>query len=706
MAIPLRALIVEDSENDALLLARELQRGGYDLTYERVETLEGMKAALDKQKWDIVLSDYTMPLFRGTDALLILREKDPDMPFIYVSGTIGEDMAVAAMKAGANDYVLKGNLKRLVPAIRRELREAEGRRQRKRAEEERRLLQSLALAIARAENLNSALNEVLEKICTSTGWSIGEAWMPSADGRVMERCPAWWGKAEGFEKFRERTKELRFGMGQGLVGRAWASRKPIWVADVMAEPSFLRAQAAKEVGIKTGVAIPVLIVHEVVAILFFFSLETHGDDVPFLELVSAVAAQLGTIIKRRQLEDQAQRNLERIRALHEIDTAISSTLDLRSVLNVLLEKVDHFFPYPTASTVRLMNEETGFLEALACRGLNEEEWKAQDSRSLGGRAKKVVETKAPLTVRNVQTAPQTSKPEMFRKYGLVSHLGVPLIAKNKTLGVLSLYTKQEHEFSQEEIEFFNTLADRAAIAIHNARLYEQMAKANKIKDEFLSVMSHELRTPLNVVVGYAGMIRDGLLGEVNPQQEEALRKMMDRANDQLALVNNILYATVLETEKITVESHAVVLGDFLKQLSSVYENPLNKQLSFNWDCPSPLAVIHTDSAKLKQILQNLIDNAIKFTSKGSITISARLREDNQQVEFQVADSGVGIPKDAMPFIFDKFRQVDSSETRSFGGVGMGLYIVKKFTELLGGTVEVESEPGKGSTFTVTIPSKT
>ena len=110
MAIPLRALIVEDSENDALLLARELQRGGYDLTYERVETLEGMKAALDKQKWDIVLSDYTMPLFRGTDALLILREKDPDMPFIYVSGTIGEDMAVAAMKAGANDYVLKGNL--------------------------------------------------------------------------------------------------------------------------------------------------------------------------------------------------------------------------------------------------------------------------------------------------------------------------------------------------------------------------------------------------------------------------------------------------------------------------------------------------------------------------------------------------------------------------------------------------------------------
>jgi len=135
MAIPLRVLIVEDSENDTLLLVRELRSGGYDLTYERVDSLEGMKAALEKQGWDIVLSDYSMPDFRGTDALLLLREKDTDIPFIYVSGTIGEDMAVAAMKAGANDYVLKDNLKRLVPAIRRELREAEGRQERRRAEE-------------------------------------------------------------------------------------------------------------------------------------------------------------------------------------------------------------------------------------------------------------------------------------------------------------------------------------------------------------------------------------------------------------------------------------------------------------------------------------------------------------------------------------------------------------------------------------------
>ena len=124
MGIPLRVLIVEDSEDDALLLVRELQRGGYDVTFERVETAKAMAAALGRQEWDIVLADYTMPHFSGTAALELLRESGLDIPFIFVSGTIGEEIAVKAMKNGANDYLIKGNLKRLIPAIERELREA------------------------------------------------------------------------------------------------------------------------------------------------------------------------------------------------------------------------------------------------------------------------------------------------------------------------------------------------------------------------------------------------------------------------------------------------------------------------------------------------------------------------------------------------------------------------------------------------------
>ncbi len=135
MAIPLRVLIVEDSEDDAALLSRELRRGGYDLTYERVDTAATMIAALENQTWDIVFSDHSMPHFSGTEALAIMRERGLDLPFIFVSGTIGEDNAVAAMKVGAHDYIMKGNLKRLVPAVDRELRESKVRQERKRAEE-------------------------------------------------------------------------------------------------------------------------------------------------------------------------------------------------------------------------------------------------------------------------------------------------------------------------------------------------------------------------------------------------------------------------------------------------------------------------------------------------------------------------------------------------------------------------------------------
>ncbi|MCI0527052.1 MAG: EAL domain-containing protein [Nitrospira sp.] len=135
MAIPLRVLIVEDSEDDAVLLSRELRRGGYELTYERVDTAAAMIAALKNQTWDIVFSDHSMPHFSGTEALAILRERGLDLPFIFVSGTIGEDNAVAAMKVGAHDYIMKGNLKRLIPAVDRELREAKVRKERTQAEE-------------------------------------------------------------------------------------------------------------------------------------------------------------------------------------------------------------------------------------------------------------------------------------------------------------------------------------------------------------------------------------------------------------------------------------------------------------------------------------------------------------------------------------------------------------------------------------------
>jgi PAS domain S-box-containing protein len=442
-------------------------------------------------------------------------------------------------------------------------------------------------------------------------------------------------------------------------------------------------------------------------------LYTHA--VPLRDEQGKPAALLGItrdITARKNAEEEIRRNLQRIEALRAIEQAVTSSLDLQSILQVLLQKIELFLPIAAVTTVRLLNRGTGRFEFLACRGVDEKEWNAGRK---GVKARKIVETRAPLQVLNVVTDPLTFTQGVFLKYGLVSYLGVPLIVRDEVLGVLGLYTKQEHVFTREEIEFLTTLASQAAVAIRNAQLYEEVVKANKVKEEFLSVMSHELRTPLSVVTGYVGMVKDGLLGEINPQQQDALQKVLARADEQLGLINDIMQTTMLEVSTPAVERQPVDLGELFDDLKDAYHfSASKKNLKLVWDCPPSLPAIVTDGAKLRQILQNLIGNAIKFTDAGGVTVSARLVPSapmlpgppagERWLELRVTDTGAGMPPDKLHLIFDKFYQLDSSETRIYGGVGLGLYIVKHFTELLGGKVAVESTPGKGSTFTVTIPS--
>jgi signal transduction histidine kinase len=204
-------------------------------------------------------------------------------------------------------------------------------------------------------------------------------------------------------------------------------------------------------------------------------------------------------------------------------------------------------------------------------------------------------------------------------------------------------------------------------------------------------------------MGYTRVIQDRTLGEINHEQEKALAKVSNQCNDLLNMISDILQATKIEAEGVKVESCAVNLAGFLDGLRSGYEFPLNKDVKLEWDYPLDLPVVIMDAEKLKHILQNLVNNAIKFTQKGRITVSARYLSDGRIVELKVSDTGVGIPNELIPKIFERFQQVDSTETRDYGGVGLGLYIVKKFTDLLGGTVEVRSELDRGSTFTVVMP---
>jgi signal transduction histidine kinase len=235
------------------------------------------------------------------------------------------------------------------------------------------------------------------------------------------------------------------------------------------------------------------------------------------------------------------------------------------------------------------------------------------------------------------------------------------------------------------------------------RLVEEVVQRNKGRKEALDLISHEFRTPLNLISGYAQALKGRLFGEINGEQEDAVSKILRQSDHLLYMVNGILDLARVEAGVRTLQWEEVALSDYLEQLRHNYDLPQQKPIAFEWSIARGLPTIRTDKMKLTIVLQNLINNAIKYTEQGTVKVSVRSSTEGEGVLFQVADTGVGIPKESISGIFGKFTQIAGSAERPYGGVGLGLHIVKVFTELLGGTVKVESELNRGSTFTLFLP---
>lgn len=236
-------------------------------------------------------------------------------------------------------------------------------------------------------------------------------------------------------------------------------------------------------------------------------------------------------------------------------------------------------------------------------------------------------------------------------------------------------------------------------------LTERAEQRSQAKTELLNILSHELKTPLTVIASYTQALKSAALGEINRDQEQALAKVLRQTENLENIVNVILESASVETGAIAVHREELVLSEFLDELKQYCDsNVLNSNVTLVWDYPRPMPVVMSDPGKLKIILLNLINNAIKFTDQGEIRVSARLEPEHRKMMFGISDTGIGIAPEQLPFVFDKFWQLDSARTRTQSGIGMGLYIVKAFTELLGGGVKVNSVEGKGTEFTVALPA--
>jgi signal transduction histidine kinase len=239
--------------------------------------------------------------------------------------------------------------------------------------------------------------------------------------------------------------------------------------------------------------------------------------------------------------------------------------------------------------------------------------------------------------------------------------------------------------------------------LENARLMEELERADRLKSDFVATMSHELRTPLNIIVGYNDLLLDGTFGSLTSEQTGVVVRADTSARQLLELITATLDLSRLDTADTPLELKEIALPELIGEIDAENRDWREKpNLHFGWNVAPALPRLRTDPVKLKVVLKNVIANAVKFTDRGSVTVD--LRSLDGGVQITVNDTGIGIAPEMLPIIFEPFRQADSSATRRFGGVGLGLYIVRRLLDLLGGTVTVESELSRGSTFRVWVPT--
>jgi signal transduction histidine kinase len=294
--------------------------------------------------------------------------------------------------------------------------------------------------------------------------------------------------------------------------------------------------------------------------------------------------------------------------------------------------------------------------------------------------------------------------------GVRTYLLVPMLKEGRVIGGITIYRPEVREFTQKQIELLSTFANQAVIAIENVRLFHeiedkslQLEIAGKHKSEFLANMSHELRTPLNAIIGFSEVLLEKMFGEMNEKQEDYLKDIHSSGQHLLSLINDILDLAKVEAGRMELNLTTFDLPAAIDNaLTLIRERALRHNIALAAEVDPQLGELNADERKLKQILLNLLSNAVKFTPEGGkIKVGARLAGD--MVEIAVTDTGVGIALKDQTIVFEEFKQVGTDYTRKAEGTGLGLALTRKFVELHGGTIRVESELGKGSTFAFTLP---
>ena len=309
----------------------------------------------------------------------------------------------------------------------------------------------------------------------------------------------------------------------------------------------------------------------------------------------------------------------------------------------------------------------------------------------------------PVQIRDVLADPDYEMHEARDLGGFRTIFGVPMLAGEKVIGVITLWREQVAEFGERTLDLITTFAAQGAIAIQNVQLFRELEVAGRHKSEFLASMSHELRTPLNAVIGFSDVLLERMFGELNERQEEYVRDIRDSGRHLLELINEILDLSKVEAGRMELELGTMSLPDLLEQsLAMVRERATRHGIAISLDVAPEVGVLWADELKLKQVVLNLLSNAVKFTPDGG-TVDVRAQIAGDEVQVVVRDTGIGIAEADQARVFEAFQRGGRRVRPGTEGTGLGLTLSKRIVELHGGRLWMTSQLGAGSTFGFAVP---
>jgi signal transduction histidine kinase/HAMP domain-containing protein len=515
------------------------------------------------------------------------------------------------------------------------------------------------------------------------------------------------------------TSEIRPLSRQVVSGRAVIDRQTVHVHDIAAAGDEFpeTRDRVRPRGVRTILSTPLLREGVPIGAVFIRRTEVRPFTGKQIALLKTFADQAVIAIENVRLFQEIQQknrdlteSLEQQTATGEVLRVIAgSPTDVQPVLDTVI-----------ANAVRLAGAKQGhirqfdgeFLQLVASYGESPEQLAILRASSVKpnpqypGSSRAFIEEK-PIHVLDVQA--QTHPAPQALLTGARTLLAVPLLREGTPIGVITIWRDFVEAFTDRQIKLVKTFADQAVIAIENVRLFQEIQKknqqleaANRHKSQFLANVSHELRTPLNAIIGFTRLVLRKTEGQIAGLQKENLQKVLVSSEHLLNLINGLLDLSKVESGKMEVFAETFKLDEVVRVAVSTVEPMLKVgRVRLVTEVTPDIPPLHTDKNKLKQSLLNLLSNAAKFTEKGEIKVSAW--SENGSLKLVVSDTGIGMNAEALNYIFDEFRQADMSTTRRYGGTGLGLAIVRKFINLMGGEIGAESEAGKGSKFTITIP---